>query len=256
MTKGSEKGTWFLAAARLIKNGEIVLTGTGLPIIVGLLAKLNHAPESIIICPGGGIEPSFEEGLPISVAGGNALRGAVRYLDLCETYSLVQSGRVDVGIIGGLQVDKYGNVNSTWLRRENRRFNGSGGANDIASSAKRFLILIAHERRRLVEQVDFVTSPGFLSGPGAREKAGLKGGGPAAIVTTKAVFEFDIETKEAVLVSTLPGEDPETVAKETGFSFRVSSSCKPFTPTAAELESLERVRQLAVRQAKYYPELF
>lgn len=255
MVEAQEKAIWFLAAARFIKDGEVVLTGTGLPAIVGLLAKWNHAPRSIIVCPGGGIEPSFQA-LPVSLAGGNALYGAVKYVDMYETYNLVQSGRVDVGIVGGLQVDKYGNVNSTLLRAGNRRFSGSGGANDIASSARRFLILIAHEQRRLVERVDYVTSPGFLDGPGARERAGLRGGGPAAIITTRAVFEFDAQTKEAILVATYPGEDLATIEKETGFSFKVSPRKQVFVPTPSELESLAKLRALAVREASYYPELF
>jgi len=228
-----------VVAAREIKNGEKVIVGIGLPMIAGFLAMHNHAPKSMLIFEGG-----YVGGRPpvaCTDVGDSALGYLAPYVtSLWRTFSDLQRGFFDLAIIGAAQIDKHGNVNSTALfgkgnyRRPGVRLPGSGGANDMASSAKRLLVMTRLERKRFVQKVDYLTSPGYLRGPGAREKAGLLGKGPVGVITDKAVFGFDEETKEMYLSGIFPGVDLAEIRKKVGFKLDLSSEIDVVQPPTRE----------------------
>jgi len=152
------------------------------------------------------------------------------FIDVMGTF--LHHGIVDVGFLGALEVDQYGNSNTTEIRNPDgsvRRFNGSGGANDMASSAKRTIIIVRHEKRKLVERLSHLTSPGFLSGGRSREEAGLPGGGPSRVLTDKAVLGVDASTRRLKLISIHPGVSHDDLRENTGFALEIPTDC-PLTP--------------------------
>jgi len=165
---------------------------------------------------------------------------AICITSLWRAFSDQQRGYFDMGMLGGAQVDKYGNLNSTAIfgagsyDKPKTRLPGSGGANDIAISAKRTLIMMNQQKRRFLEKVDFVTSPGYLDGPGCREKYGYPGGGPAVIISNMAIFRFDEKTKEAYLESVHPGVSADDVRKEVSWDLKVSPDLKTTPPPTKE----------------------
>ena len=173
----------------------------------------------------------------------------------------LQGGHVDVGFLSGSQVDKFGNINTTAIGEYSSpksRLPGSGGANSIGSLARKVLIIALHDRRRLVDRVDFITTPGYIDGPGAREKWGLSPGtGPSAIITNKAVLRFDSETREAYLVSHHPGNTVEEIVENTGWELRVPDDVKEtMPPTAEELrvirEVIDPTRMITIYEGRGY----
>jgi glutaconate CoA-transferase subunit B len=234
-----------VAAAREIRDGEIVFAGTGLPMLGVMLAQCTHAPDCIIIFEAGTVASQLAH-LPMSVGDPRVMRGAAMAAGLAEVFSYVlQAGRVDVGFLSGAQVDRYGNINSTSIGPDPRhpqvRFSGSGGACDIACLACRTIIIAKHEKRRFPERVDYVTSPGWLEGGDSRQRAGLIRGGPSAVVTTQAVLRFREGTHEMYLASAHPGLTPEEVAADTGFPLDVAGAVETPEPTAEELQILRGV---------------
>lgn len=195
-----------VAGARELKDGEIVAVGLGLPVVASFLAKSTHAPHLTMLFELGVVDPE-----PIHQGVGLAdprvwYRAKVlsSFVDMLGT--VLHKGLVDVGFLGGLETDAYGNLNTTLLgdpQGKFRHFVGSGGANDIASCARRTITIVRHEARKLNEAVAFVTSPGYLRGGGDREGAGL-GGGPSRVITDKAIFDFDPESKRMRLISIHP----------------------------------------------------
>jgi len=163
-----------IEAARHIRNGDVVMVGTGLPMVATTLAMKTHAPELIAVIESGPIDPVIMQ-TPISGSAPRAMHEAARLGSLREVLGCVlQRGLVDLGFIGGAQIDQFGNINSTVIgdyRSPKVRLPGSGGANDIACHARRLLIIVSHEKRRFPLQCDYVTSPGYLNGPGARQRA-------------------------------------------------------------------------------------
>ena len=225
------------AAAREIHDGEIVFVGMRLPLIAFVLAKRTHAPRAIGVFEAGLVRdlPAPELLYTMGDPANNA--GAAWATGLWEVMSYLQRGDVHLGFIGGAEVDRHGNLNTTAIGSRDHpaiRLPGSGGAADIAALAQRFVIIMPHDRRRLREHVDFVTSPGYGEGPHWRRSVGLRGGGPRALITTLAVFRF--EEGEAVLHSYHPFTDPQSVAAHTGWSIHVSPDLRPSPePTAEEL---------------------
>ncbi len=196
------------AGARELKDGEIVAVGLGLPVIATFLARRTHAPNITIILELGVVDP---EPLEVGVDGLSDPRIWYRakvhtsFADMLG--SVLHKGLVDVGFLGGLEIDAYGNLNTTLLgdpKGKFRRFTGSGGGNDVASNANRTVIIMRHEARKLNETISFITSPGYLRGNGERERMGLRGG-PNRLITDKAVFGFDPESKRMRLESIHPG---------------------------------------------------
>src|SRR5581483_8879629 len=200
------------AAAREIKDGEVVFVGMRLPLIAFVVAKQTHSPNAVGLFENGVIRTTPAPELIYTMADPPNIKGATQCLDMMGVMSLLQSGRVDLGFLGAAEVDRFGNLNSTQVNTSKGvvRLPGSGGACDIASLAKRFVVLMEHDRRRLPERVSYVTSPGFGEGGTWRQHVGLPRGGPAAAITTKAVLRFDNDG-EAYLASCHPGVNVEDV---------------------------------------------
>ncbi|MEX2751022.1 MAG: CoA-transferase subunit beta, partial [Candidatus Freyarchaeota archaeon] len=215
--------------------------------IAALAAKLAHAPRLTIIVEGGAIDPQPRR-LMMGVADDSCLERVVSADSMIRVFSDQQSRLVDVGVISGAQVDKYGNVNSTVIgdyKKPEVRLTGSGGACDIACSAQRLLIMMRQEKRRFPEKVDFITSPGFIDGPGAREKLKLRGKGPAAVITTMGIFRFDEKTKEMYLDSIHPGITVDMVKQNVGWKLKVADELKTTPwPTVDELRIMRALDPL------------
>jgi glutaconate CoA-transferase subunit B len=217
-----------VAAAREIANGEVVFAGTGLPMLAALLAQHTHAPESNIIFEAGSVDPRMQQ-LPMSVGDSRTLLKAAQAAGLFEVFNYVlQGGRVDVGFLGGAQIDRYGNLNSTAIgtdpRRPEVRLPGSGGSADLAALSKRTVIVARHERRRLPER--------------SRQEAGIRSGGPAALVTTMAVIRYRADSHEPYLSSYHPGFSPAQVQSQTGFKLDLADAIETPAPTPQELAIL------------------
>lgn len=208
-----------VASAREIKDGDLVFAGVGNPTLGALLAAMTHAPNAIIATESGSIGPSPKRVI-LGIGDNAGIENCTITGSLWRLFSDQQRGYVDLGMVGGAQVDRYGNLNSTAIfgggdyHTPASRLPGSGGANDIASCANRTVISIPLQRRRFLERVDYITSPGYLEGGDSREKAGLKGGGPDAVITDKCIFRFHPRTKELMLTSVHPGVAVEDVQKE------------------------------------------
>jgi glutaconate CoA-transferase subunit B len=233
------------AAAREIRDREVVFVGMRLPLIAFVVAKKTHAPEAIGLFENGVIRATPSAELIYTMADPPNLYQATQCLDMLGVMSLLQSGRVDLGFLGAAEVDRFGNLNSTQVRAGESpastrviRLPGSGGACDIASLAKRFVVLLEHARHRLPERVHYVTSPGNGDGPLWRKRVGLPRGGPSAVITTKCVLRFG-EDGEAHLDSVHPGAMVEDVVANTGWKLKVASKMATTPePNEAELRAI------------------
>ncbi len=233
------------SAAREIRDGEVVFVGMRLPLIAFVVAKRTHAPNAVGLFENGVIRSTPAPELIYTMADPPNLLGATQCLDMLGVMSLLQSGRVDLGFLGAAEVDKFGNLNSTRVGGGQStvdgalvRLPGSGGACDIASLAKRFVVLLEHSKRRLPERVSYVTSPGYGEGGGWRARVGLPRGGPSAVITTKAVLRFG-EDGEAQLASVHPGISIDDVVLNTGWKLRAASNVgETVPPSAAELQAI------------------
>jgi glutaconate CoA-transferase subunit B len=225
-------------AAREIRDGEVVFVGMRLPLIAFVVAKRTHAPQAVGIFELGILRDApapellYTMGDPPNVSGA---RWCTRTLNVM---GLLQRGEIDAGFIGGAEVDRFGNVNTSYIGTPDAptvKLPGSGGGADIACLAKRLIVIMSHERKRLRERVDYVTSPGYGEGADWRSRAGLARGGPAVLITTLGVFRFDPQTKEAYLASYHPGSSVEECVRETGWALRVAPDVRE-TPAPAEGE--------------------
>jgi glutaconate CoA-transferase subunit B len=236
-----------VSAAREIRDGEVVFVGMRLPLIAFVVAKKTHAPKAVGLFENGVIRNTPAAELIYTMADPPNLLGATQCLDMLGVMSLLQSGRVQLGFLGAAEVDRFGNLNSTQVRGPKglTRLPGSGGACDIASLAQRFVVLLEHSKERLPERVSYVTSPGNGDGPGWRQRVGLPRGGPAAVITSKAVMRFDGDG-EAYLSSVhrnaaSPGTEVDDVLGNTGWKLRVSSELMS-TPEPSP-EELQAIRE-------------
>ena len=228
------------AAAREIRDGDVVFVGMRLPLIAFVVAKKTHAPNAIGLFENGVIRSTPAPELIYTMADPPNLLGATQCLDMLGVMGLLQSGRVHLGFLGAAEVDRFGNLNSTEVRGAKglTRLPGSGGACDIASLAQRFVVLLEHSKQRLPERVSYMTSPGNGEGAGWRERIGLPRGGPAAAITTKAVLRFG-EEGEAYLASVHPGIQVEDVLTNTGWKLRVGDDMRITSePTDQELKAI------------------
>jgi glutaconate CoA-transferase subunit B len=234
-----------VCGSKQIKNGDVVFIGTGLPLIAAMLAKKTHAPRAKIVYEAGFIDSNAKE-IALSIADSRLGYRASGAIGLIETLGLMlQGGHVDLGFVGAAQIDEYGNINTTYIgsfEKPTTRLPGSGGGNDIVSSAKRIVVIMTHEKRKMVKKLDYLTSPGFLDGPGAREKAGLRGGGPSLVVTNLCQMDFDPETKRIRLATVHPGVSVQQVLENTSFDLIVPKDV-PTTelPTCEELVLLREI---------------
>ena len=232
-----------IAAAREIRDGELAFVGMRLPLLGFAVAKELHAPNAIGIFENGVIRdwpalaPIFTMSDPPNVARALSCGG------LLDVMGLLQSGRVNLGFIGGAEVDRFGNLNTHWVEEGGKktRLPGSGGAADIATLAQRCIIIMNQERRRFLPRVHYVTSPGYGDGGAWRARKGLKGGGPSRVITSMGIFSFDPETREMVLSTLHPGTTLEQIQQQTGWSLRVAEDMQPTkSPTAAEIAAVRK----------------
>ena len=233
-----------VAGARELHDGDVAVVGLGIPLLAAALAQRTHAPTLKALNELGVADPR-----PVESGVGNsdarlwyqaAFYGS--FIDIMGT--CLHRGVVDVGFLGALEVDQYGNSNTTEIRNADgsvRRLNGSGGANDMASSAKRTIIIARHEKRKLVERVTHLTSPGFLTGGRSREQAGLLGGGPWRVLTDKAVLGVDDATRRLKVVSIHPGISAKDIRNATGFDIEIPADC-PITEPPTD-EQVRLIRQ-------------
>lgn len=213
----------FLAfiGAMMLEDKKSVFVGTGLPIIASMLAQKTSAPDLLVVFEAGGLGAQIPE-LPVSVGESRTYYRGVAATSMHDVMSMAQAGYIDYGFLGAAQMDIYGNINTTVIGDHDQpkvRLPGSGGANDVASFAQRLIIIIANQTRRtFVKRVDFLTSPGYLNGPGAREKAGLPAGtGPYRVITQLGIYGFDQKTKKLTLISLHPGISVENVKENSSF---------------------------------------
>jgi glutaconate CoA-transferase subunit B len=213
------------AAAREIADGEIVFVGMRLPLLGFFLAKATHAPNAVGVYELGVIRDVVAPDPIMTMGDLPNLNRALWLADTSDIMALLQNGSVDVSFIGGAQIDRFGNLNTNYVGGPamRTRLPGSGGACDLACLAKRHIIVMAHQRRRFVPRVDFITSPGYGEGAGWRQSIGLPRGGPSAVITTLGIFRFDRQTCEMVLSSLHPGVTADTVQANTGWPVAVSS---------------------------------
>jgi len=178
------------------------------------------------------------EELPTAVGGARTWHQGISALGICDTMETAQRGFIDYGFIGGAQIDPYGNLNSVTIGEHDHpkaRLPGSGGGNDVGSHCWQTVAIMQHDTRRFVTKMDFLTTPGYLTGPGAREEAGLpKGTGPAYVVTTLALMDFDPESKRMRLKATHPGVSVEDVVAATGFELIIPEMVESIEPPSAE----------------------
>jgi len=238
--------------SRELKDNTTVFAGVGAPMLASGLAQRMHAPLLTMVIEGGIVGPKWKPGsLPIST---NEMRAAYRAQMLpgiTDAFLLAQRGFLDVGFIGGAQIDRYGNLNTSAIggsyERPKVRLPGSGGANDIISLCREVIILTVHETRRFSGTVDFITSPGWLAGRDTRRKSGLLFGGVARVVTTLGVFGFEAESRRMRLEALHTGVSVEEVKANTGFEVLVSDTLTTTKPPSDEelgiLRMLDPARQ-------------
>ena len=233
-----------VAGARELQDKEVVAVGLGLPVVASFLAKQTCSPNMTILFELGVIDPQpVDQGVGLADPRvwyrANVLSSFVDILG-----EVLHRGRVDVGFLGGLEVDQYGNLNTSMIGDPKGKFRhmiGSGGANDIASCAKRTIIIMRHEERKLKKAISFITSPGFITGGDSRAKAGLAGG-PSRVITDKAIFGFHPDTKQMMLISIHPGTTLDDVLGTMGFS-PVLPEQVPYTepPTREQVRLIREV---------------
>ncbi len=225
------------AAAQQLEDKKSVFVGTGLPIIATVFAQRTHAPNLLIFFEAGGVGAQVPA-LPISVGDERTFHRAIMATSMHDVMSLAQGGYVDYGFLGAAQIDMYGNINTTVIGSHERpkvRLPGSGGANDVGSLSQKSLIIMRQRSNSFVSKVDFLTTPGYLTGPGAREKAGLpKGSGPYRVITQLAIYSFDDDTKMLKLISLHPGVSLEQVRSSSEFEIMMPRRIERTKPPSRE----------------------
>ncbi len=240
------------AAAAALEDGRTVAVGTGLPCAAAMLAQKTHAPALVVCFEAGGLAPLLPT-MPISVGDSTTFHKAVLATSMADVMQFCQRGAIDYTFLSGAQIDPFGNLNSTLIgtdyARPKVRLPGSGGANDLATLCWRTLIVIKHDPKKFVPKLDFLTTPGYLTGPGAREAAGLPAGtGPHRVITDLAVLDFDPTTKRMRVLSLHPGKTLEQVKAATGFELLVADG---LTETPAPTESQLTILRTQVDPGRY-----
>jgi glutaconate CoA-transferase subunit B len=229
--------------SRLLTDGCTVAVGTGAPCAAAMLAQRTSAPHLVLCFEAGGVAPQLPT-MPISVGDSRAFYRAVMATSMADIMEMCQRGLMDYTFLGGAQIDAFGNLTSTLIgtdyTRPRVRLPGSGGANDLASLCWRIIVVMSHDRRRFVDKLDFLTTPGYLTGPGAREAAGLPPGtGPYRVITDLAVMGFHEQSKRMEIISLHPGVTAEQVRRQTAFELGVREPmATTIAPSAEELRLL------------------
>jgi glutaconate CoA-transferase, subunit B len=234
-----------VAAAREIADGEVVFVGMRLPLLAFGLAKRTHAPTAIGLFENGLVRDRVPPPDLYTMSDAPNVANAAWATGLVDVMALLQRGDVDLGFIGGAEVDRFGNINTNVIGSPDHpqvKLPGSGGGADIACLAQRLVSLMEHTPRRLRERVDFVTSPGYGEGGTAwRARQGLVRGGPSAVITTLGVLRFDVASGEAYLASYHPFTTPQDVRAATGWPLRLAEDCQP-TPVPSP-DELRLIRE-------------
>ncbi|HIM87022.1 MAG TPA: 3-oxoadipate--succinyl-CoA transferase subunit B [Gammaproteobacteria bacterium] len=224
-------------SARLLNDGQIVFAGVGIPLLAVTLAQRLHAPSLTIMFEGGVIGPFIEPGkLPPSTNEQRCTRKANMVLPITDVLLLLQRGYIDIGFMGGAQIDRYGNLNSSFIGDPDKpkiRLPGTGGGNDISSLAN-MIVAMKHEKRRFVAEVDFVTSPGFLTGGTSRIDAGLVTGGMFRVVTDLALIGFDSESRQMSVLALHEGVSRDQVLDNTGFDLAFDDTLAETDPPSSD----------------------
>lgn len=240
-----------VAAARELRDGQLVFVGIGLPSRAANLARRLHAPGLVLVYESGTIDTKPDE-LPLSIGDGILAETALTVVSVPEIFNYwLQPGRIDVGFLSGAQIDRFANLNTTVIGEYAEpvtRLPGSGGAPEIAASCRTVVVVMRHKRRAFVDQVDFVSSVGHGSGPGDREVLGLRGAGPMRVITDLGVLEPDPASRELVLTALHPGVSVEQVRAETGWALEVAADLRATPPpNERELATLRALRTVGAR---------
>jgi glutaconate CoA-transferase subunit B len=242
-----------VAAARRLRDGQIVFVGIGSPSRAANLARRTHAPGCVLVYESGTIGAKPQH-LPLSIGDGELAETADAVVSVPEIFAYwLQAGRIDIGFLGAAQIDRFGNLNSTVIGDYDRpavRLPGGGGAPEIAASCKETYVMLHHSPRSFVERLDFRSTAGFGDGPGSREALGFSGAGVTAVITDLGVLEPDIGSCELTLTAVHPGVEPEAARAATGWDLRVAGDLRVSdAPTTAELDALRSFRTLGEENA-------
>ncbi len=246
MSEYTRKELMTVSAARLVKDGDIVFCGTGISLLAAMAAKHISAPNSVIFFETGAIDSQLKE-LPLAVGDPRVMYRSAINSGLIDSFTTMQNphtGHHVLGIMGAAQIDKYGNLNSTVIGEYSQpqvRFAGNGGASDVASLVGRTIIFMQHEKRKFVSKLDYLSSPGWLDGPGSREKNGLSPGGPIAVITNLGIMEFDNQSREMYLSGYYPGIEPHHILDQMEFEVEINNAREVPQPTERELHILRNI---------------
>jgi len=241
----TSKEMMIVAASKELKDGEKVLVGIGLPMLAAVLSKKTRAPNLTLMFEPGIIDANMTK-VPYAVGDPSIVKGSAAIVGLYEMFAYyICNGLIDAGFLGAAQVDKFGNINTTSIgdyEKPKVRLPGSGGANDIASMSKRVIIIMPHNQRNFKEKIDFITSPGYLTGGNARKESGLIGGGPKALITDKGVFGFCEQTGEMFLKSYHSGSSVEEIKESIPWKLNIDQDvCETEKPTEREVNLLREI---------------
>lgn len=233
-----------VSASRALRGSRVVFVGVGLPNIACNLARRDHSP-SIELVYESGVFGAHPARLPLSIGDPTLVSGATSVVSMADLFMLyLQRGLVDAALLGGAQIDRFGNLNTTVIGNyatPKTRLPGSGGACEIAINARKVFMIMRLKGRAFVEKLDFVTSPGHLDGGDARARLGLPGGGPELVITDRALFSFDNPEREMMLTEIATGETVERIQADIAWKLCVSPDLKEMTPpTTAELDLIRQ----------------
>jgi glutaconate CoA-transferase subunit B len=226
-----------VSASRALEGSRVIFVGVGLPNIACNLARRSHSPNIELVYESGvfGAQPAR---LPLSIGDPTLVSGATSVTSMSDLFMYyLQGGLVDAALLGGAQIDRFGNLNTTVIgdyAQPKVRLPGSGGACEIAINAKKILMIMRLKRRAFVDKLNFQTSPGHLHGGPAREELRLPGAGPQLVITDRALFNFDNPQREMTLIQIAPGETAESIQQEVGWPLRISPDLHEVTPPSVE----------------------
>ncbi len=245
MTEYSTQELMIIAAAREISDEERIFVGMRLPITAFGVARLTHAPNAVGLFESGVARYEPADSMLYTMCDGPNQQGAAWTTGLIQMMGLLSGGRIHAGFIGGAEIDRFANINTSYIgdfKAPRIKLPGSGGAPDIAAMAERLIVVINHQKHRLVERVDYITSPGFLEGGDARKRAGLPGGGPAVVITDRAILRPYGPDNELHLVSVHPGHTTDEVIENTGWEIKsIPELGETLPPSTEEMAALHRI---------------
>ncbi len=237
-------------ASRVLKDNKSVFVGTGLPMVAAMLAQKMHAPNLLLFFEAGGIGPQIPV-LPISVGDSRTFHHAIAASSMHDSMSMAQAGYIDYGFLGGAQIDQYGNLNTTIIgqyEHPKTRLPGSGGANDVGSLCDKTIIIMRQDKHRFVKDLDFLTTPGYLTGGNAREQHGLPAGsGPYRVITQLGVYGFEPSSKKMMLLAVHPGVTIGMVKENSSFDILIPEKVLVTdAPSKKELSLLKKIDPLGI----------